>query len=257
MTALLIRVPAADVLTDGGRERLRALAGSGRVDAVVLAHADDTDPSTASAYLGARHPDLDVVIEASFGHDFVYNLARRVASLHALSDRACGVLLPAGDTDAVVSLHLLWQSWPRDSILGDRETGRFVDASRIRRVDRGGAHAVAGPLQIPVDQNDPPVVLQRFDPARPDGARAADAVVVPPGVPAPKGAVTILESDAAGLPAALAVRPAGVLVDVPPDLDVLAAVPARSAGGLRRRLGLGAPPVSLDTPASVPAVEGW
>ncbi len=257
---VLVRVDAAAALDPTRAPVVQALWDTGRVDALVLGRRDaaDTDPSTVAADLGARHPQLDLVIEADLAHDFPYNLARRVASLQALHGRAPGVLLTRGDRDGVAALHRLWQSWPRASILGDRASRTFVDIAQLRRVDQGGRHPVAGPLQTPVDQGDLPLVLQPFDPERAEESAYADVLVVGPGTLGivPDGRPVLLQTDAAGLRAAacgqLDGHVAGILAD--DDLDALlgaltelAPAAHRSAGprGLRRRFGGGAPRVRL------------
>ncbi|MFT4306443.1 MAG: hypothetical protein QM604_06095, partial [Microbacterium sp.] len=236
---VLVRVDAATALSASGAAALRALGDAGGVDAIVLGSATgDADPSTVAAFLGSRHPRLGFVIEAGFAHDFPYNLARRVASLQALAGRAPGLLLRpggAGDRDGVDALHLLWQSWPRTSIVGDHETRTFVDVRQLRRVDQSGRHRVAGPLQTPVDQDDLPVVLQRFDPAAPDESADADVLVTDAAGTAraraaADGRPVFVDAGAADARRAVEEGAAGVIVDDEPDAVRLALGRAAQAG---------------------------
>ncbi|MFT4213144.1 MAG: hypothetical protein QM626_14870 [Microbacterium sp.] len=257
-TRVLVRVDAGTVLGSSGETALIALWDTGRVDAIVLGRSatGDADPSAVAAFLGARHPRLDLVIEAGFDHDFPYNLARRVASLQALGGRAPALLLhPAGaggDRDGVDALHRLWQSWPRTSILGDRETRTFVDVEQLRRVDQAGRHRVAGPLQTPVDQDDLPVVLQHFDPAAPDESADADVLVTDAAGAARAEAAdrrpVFIETAASAVRLVVESGADGVIVDDEPDAvrRALDPLPRRGGGGLRGRWGLGRPRVTLD-----------
>jgi hypothetical protein len=258
-----VRVDAADLLSAAGRDGVARLRATGRVDAIVLGRPTEgaADPSTVAAFVDALQPGTDFVVEADVARDFPYNLARRIASLQALDGRAPGVLLPTADADAVAALHLLWQSWPRTSVLGDRLSRRFVDVEGLQRVDVAGRHPVAGPLQIPVDQADLPVVLQRFDATRPEESTLADVLVsdaddAGSAESAAHGRPVFVTTDAAALPAILDSGPDGVLVIG--DLTTIAAALHEAApaphGTLRARWGLPGPRRILHgTPAFRPA----
>lgn len=118
------------------------------------------------------------LIAASPQRDHPYNLARRVASLAHLSGGRSGLLIgirdayaPEGPQDApawggaglgggaplnartaydtVRAVRALEQSWPHDSIIGDRETGILVESNRIVHVDIENSFSIAGPLNVP------------------------------------------------------------------------------------------------------------
>ncbi|MCL8395785.1 LLM class flavin-dependent oxidoreductase, partial [Pseudomonas aeruginosa] len=47
-------------------------------------------------------------------------------------------------------VHDLWDSFPREALLVDRESGRYADVSRVRPVDHDGEFLkVKGPLNLP------------------------------------------------------------------------------------------------------------
>jgi hypothetical protein len=119
--------------------------------------------------------------------DLPYNLARQVLSADQLSGGRGGVLLTGRNagTDPQTyaeTLVRLWHSWPRESVVADRDTGILVEADQIRRVDHAG---VAGPLSVPSSSQGSPVLLWSANSVD-DVARApagTDLVVLdaPPG----------------------------------------------------------------------------
>lgn len=136
------------------------------------------DSSAVGASLAGRTTGARFLIAASPQRDHPYNLARRVASLGHLSGGRSGVLFgvadayaapgpetagawggaalgggapltPATALDAARAVRALEQSWPYDSIVGDRETGILVRSDRIVHIDHDGAYSIAGPLNAP------------------------------------------------------------------------------------------------------------
>jgi hypothetical protein len=118
------------------------------------------------------------LIAAAPQRDHPYNLARRIASLAHLSGGRSGLLIgirdayaPEGPQDAPAwggaglgggaplnartaydtarAVRALEQSWPHDSIIGDRETGILVESNRIVHVDIENSFSIAGPLNVP------------------------------------------------------------------------------------------------------------
>ncbi|ACM31394.1 LLM class flavin-dependent oxidoreductase [Agrobacterium rhizogenes] len=117
-------------------------------------------------------------ITASPQRDHPYNIARRVASLAHLSRGRSGLLIGVRDAyapegpkdapawggaglgggaplnaqtayDAARAVRALEQSWPHDSIIGNRETGILVESNRIVHVDIDNSFSIAGPLNAP------------------------------------------------------------------------------------------------------------
>jgi alkanesulfonate monooxygenase SsuD/methylene tetrahydromethanopterin reductase-like flavin-dependent oxidoreductase (luciferase family) len=55
----------------------------------------------------------------------------------------------------------LWDSWDDAAFIADRARGRFVDRSRIRRIDHDGEHfKVRGPMDFPGPPQGYPVLVQ-------------------------------------------------------------------------------------------------
>ncbi|GAA3566079.1 hypothetical protein GCM10022222_57390 [Amycolatopsis ultiminotia] len=129
------------------------------------------DSSAVGAVLAARTDNGRFLVVASPQRDHPYNLARRTVSLGHLSRGRSGLLIGARDgysartpdgasawgppltaeTAAAVAdaVRKLEQSWPHESIIGDRETGILVRSHEIVHADIGGAFPIAGPLTAP------------------------------------------------------------------------------------------------------------
>jgi hypothetical protein len=118
------------------------------------------------------------LIAATPQRDHPYNIARRVASLAHLSGGRSGLLIGVRDAyapegpkdgpawggaglgggaplnaqtayDTARAVRALEQSWPYDSIIGNRETGILVESNRIVHVDIDNSFSIAGPLNAP------------------------------------------------------------------------------------------------------------
>jgi len=73
----------------------------------------------------------------------------------------------------------LWDCWEDDAILADRETGRYIDAAKVHRLDHKGPYfEVRGPLNIGRAPQGQPVILQAgaSEPGQEMAARSADVV---------------------------------------------------------------------------------
>lgn len=115
--------------------------------------------------------------------DHPYNIARKIASLDhesggrigwAARFRAAGETVetntwsssPQDDSllaEQIVAVRKLWQTWPLDSVLDDRERGIFVDSSRIVFADHVGQLSSRGPLNVPSPPQGAPVVAVHGD----------------------------------------------------------------------------------------------
>jgi alkylation response protein AidB-like acyl-CoA dehydrogenase len=71
------------------------------------------------------------------------------------TDRTAGPELIAETADV---LRGLWNTWPLDSIVADRDAGVFADPTRITLLGHEGAHRVAGPLNTPSSPQGEPVL---------------------------------------------------------------------------------------------------
>lgn len=144
--------------------------------------AGDLDPSVVATALAA-YGGPAIVVAATAHIDLPYNLARRTLSLDHLTRGRSGLLLgsrdprgrtgnawsgaglgaeaelgPATAADTARAVLGLWQSWPLDSIAGDKASGILVHSERIRRVDHRGVTRTAGPLSIPTSLQGTPVL---------------------------------------------------------------------------------------------------
>lgn len=260
-----------------------------RADAVLLADPQGlgasgrgrgAEATVLAAALIERYPGARWIVEVSFARDYPYNVARRVASLAALSATGIGVMVDATPTvlpgvrvaapaaiaaDGITALQELWQSWPTDSVVADRSARRFVDAARIRHVGHDGVFRVDGPLQTPVDREDQPVVFQRLDPAAHADTAGADVLItggsgVGGGGDDPRPRLRLVSATAArrdALHESIVITGAAV--------DVVAALEARDAAGslspgigsLRARLGVAAPRDLLRSSSAAFVKEQW
>ena len=139
------------------------------------------DPSVVAGYLAGRYPQLSYLVDVPTTHNAPYNTARRVLSLdRATSGRLGLVLRPGGGdevSDATVpdptatdsslrwteyarTLTLLWESFPREALVGDQERAVVADDALIRQIDHTGSfYRVAGPLDGPSSVQGRPVLV--------------------------------------------------------------------------------------------------
>ncbi|MDT5151048.1 MAG: hypothetical protein QOI01_2781 [Mycobacterium sp.] len=162
------------------------------------------DPSIVGAYLAGRHSGLAYVIDTPTTRHAPYNLGRRVLSFDRAAEGRVGVVLRTGDGDEVSDavqpdggaddpaqrwaeyaavLTGLWESFPRNALLGDQASALVVDEELIRPVHfEGRFYRARGSLDGPASVQGRPVLLAA-DPAELGWARiakAADAVIVDP-----------------------------------------------------------------------------
>jgi FMN-dependent oxidoreductase (nitrilotriacetate monooxygenase family) len=158
------------------------------------------DPITVLAAVAATTSDLGLVATASTSYNEPFNLARRLASLDHLSrGRAAwnivttfvpDVALNFGETllpqhagryaraEEFVDVVLkLWNSWGQGALVGDRASGLFADASKVKAIDHHGTFfSVRGPSTLPRSRQGRPILFQAG--ASPEGrslaARVAD-----------------------------------------------------------------------------------
>lgn len=151
--------------------------GIDRVDGSAPAPVTLTSSSVGATLAGATRSGR-FLIAATPQRDHPYNIARRVASLAHLSHGRSGLLIgvrdayvPDGPTDAPAwggaglgggaplnartaldaarAVRALEQSWPHDTIIGNRETGILVESNRIVHVDIDESFSISGPLNVP------------------------------------------------------------------------------------------------------------
>ncbi|WP_103381294.1 LLM class flavin-dependent oxidoreductase [Pseudonocardia dioxanivorans] len=142
------------------------------------------DPAVTLAVMAAHTERIGLVGTSSTTFNEPFNLARRFASLDhmsrgragwnavttfvpAVAGNFGGTPLPAHDQryarareflDVVIGL---WESWEADATVGDKASGVFVDAARVRTLDHVGEHfSVRGPSTLPRSRQGRPVIFQ-------------------------------------------------------------------------------------------------
>ncbi|MBE3012074.1 LLM class flavin-dependent oxidoreductase [Microbispora sp. NEAU-D428] len=220
--AALIADPRQASLLDGTGAAF-VVAGIDRIDGSAPAGAT-VEPTVAAAFLATHAPGTAFLAAAAPHRDHPYNLARRVASLDHLSGGRSGLILGVrdgyapGDTawggagltegaplgvgttrDVAVAVQKLWQSWPQESIVADRESRIFARAEQIVHVDHRGVFDVAGPLTVPSTAQGSPVLAWYADsvPAVAAAGEVADLVVLAGDAPEPPGPDLINQAVAA------------------------------------------------------------
>lgn len=153
----------------------RGLAPSG------LSSGKYLDPLFAAQELLFRLPQAVALVSVSPEVEHPYNYARRVSTADHFTAGRLGVVVGIRDrraqnlnqaqtswtdfptspeltADFVTVLRRLWSSWPRESIIADKERGIFAEVSQIAQIDHEGFYRVAGPLSSPSSvQGEPPV----------------------------------------------------------------------------------------------------
>jgi FMN-dependent oxidoreductase (nitrilotriacetate monooxygenase family) len=183
------------------------IAERGKFDAVFLADTPvwryrgeyrpfrGLDPTLAFAAIAQHTSHIGLVATGSSSYNSAYNLARRISTLDHISGgrAAWNIVATNGDDVArnfgrehgldhderyrrahefVAAVRALWDGWADDAWVADRETGTYVDESRIRSVDFTGAYVnTAGPLPLPRSPQGHPVLVQAG--SSPDGIRLA------------------------------------------------------------------------------------
>ncbi|TXN36527.1 LLM class flavin-dependent oxidoreductase [Methylobacterium sp. WL30] len=194
--------------------RVARIAERGKLDAIFLADTpaindridhrpfNALEPTVVLAAVAAATRHVGLVATASTTYNEPYNLARRFASLDLVSrGRAGWNVVTTADAAAGRNfgfagasahgaryarareftdlVHALWDSWEDDAFVGDRASGRFVDAAKVHAVKHRGTHySVAGPLTVPRSPQGRPMTFQAggSEDGRELAAATADAV---------------------------------------------------------------------------------
>ncbi|WP_112134513.1 LLM class flavin-dependent oxidoreductase [Glycomyces dulcitolivorans] len=156
------------------------------------------EPTVAAAYLAGAH-GIAFVPELSTTGNAPYNAARRLLSIDRATGGRLGVALLPGVGDEVSDagrpvaadsverwreyagvLTRLWESFPREALVGDQEAALFADDELIHPIGHeGDLYRVAGPIDGPSSvQGRPVIVADLAATGWAAVAAAADAVVV-------------------------------------------------------------------------------
>jgi alkanesulfonate monooxygenase SsuD/methylene tetrahydromethanopterin reductase-like flavin-dependent oxidoreductase (luciferase family) len=285
--ALQIVVPTP---TNGGaiaRSALADLVEHG-VAFVVIGRARSSlrriDATVAASALARLHPGLGVVIAAVPGRDHPYNLARRILSVDHLTAGFAGLVvestsapvpsgsLSAADTAEYVDLvSTLWNTFPREALVGDQTSGLFARSEQIVRPEHEGRWRVSGPLTTPSSvQGTPPVLHWGPKPAQSADLKADVFVLTPSEAHADAEAelgaakVVFVHTSPSELARELDEHRSGVILALGADdwLPAVAALESAQVGerppaGATLRDALGLPTRAVDvsglTPAFAPA----
>lgn len=141
------------------------------------------EPITTLAAIARATERIGLVTTVSSSFWDPFHAARQLAGLDHISAGRAGVNVVTSMTDDEARNHgmdrlpdharryaraaefleavtALWGSWPRTSIVGDRD-GAYVDGGALRSIDHHGASFdVAGPLNVPSTPQGRPVVFQ-------------------------------------------------------------------------------------------------
>ncbi len=194
--------------------RTAQLAEKGTFDAVFLADfpalSDQPDyrpfqslePTITLATIAAATKHIGLIATASSTYNEPYNIARRFASLdHASGGRTGLNIVTTADKTAGRNfgqtqppahhvryeraaefadvVKALWDSWEDDAFVGDKQTARFVDTTKVHPIRHQGRHfSVDGALNVPRPPQGRPIVVQAggSDDGKDFAARHADAV---------------------------------------------------------------------------------
>jgi FMN-dependent oxidoreductase (nitrilotriacetate monooxygenase family) len=142
------------------------------------------DPVPILGAMAARTSHLGLGATRSTSYDQPYNVAREFATLDHISGgrAAWNVVTSMNDSEARnfgVSQHLehdkrydradefldvvtaLWDSWDKDALVLDKESGRYADPAKVRYLNHSGPwYQVRGPLNIPRTPQGQPVIIQ-------------------------------------------------------------------------------------------------
>lgn len=193
------RLPESDprAFSDVGHYiRVAQIAERGKLDAIFLADTPaitdridyrpflSMEPTIVLASVAAATTHIGLIATASTTYNEPYNIARRFATLDLVSGGRAG-WNAVTTADAAASrnfglaavlehkvrydrakefaevVHALWDSWEDDAFVGDKETARFVDTSKVHSIShRGTYYSIDGPLNVPRSPQGHPVTVQ-------------------------------------------------------------------------------------------------
>ena len=193
------RLPESDPYAAGNvahYQELARIAERGRLDSVFFADSpslfsnparrppETLEPTILLAAMAAVTERIGLVATASTTYESPYNLARRFASLDAISHGRAGwnvVTTAALDAGANFGFETspthaerydraneflevvtgLWDGWEDDAVVADKESGVHTDPDKIHALDHRGRHfQVRGPLTVGRSPQGRPVIVQ-------------------------------------------------------------------------------------------------
>jgi len=144
------------------------------------------EPTTLVAALATVVRQIGLIATAATSQHEPYNLARRFASLDAISKGRAGwnvVISPeatARDQEYLDVVSGLWDSWEDDAFVYDKASGRFFLPEKMHLLDHKGEHfTVRGPLNVNRSPQGKPVVSHVLTPHTVEiAARSAELIFV-------------------------------------------------------------------------------
>ncbi|MGA2970289.1 MAG: NtaA/DmoA family FMN-dependent monooxygenase [Acidimicrobiales bacterium] len=160
------------------------------------------EPFVAGAAIAAATSHIGIAITANPTYYDPFTLARLLASLDHLSKGRASWNLVTG-ADAIAALNFsrdehwetekrydwadefvdtvrdLWDSWEDDALVRDKESGRFIDPSKVHAIDHHGRYFdVAGPLTVARPPQGQVILMHAgtSDRSRELGGREADVI---------------------------------------------------------------------------------
>ena len=142
------------------------------------------EPYTLLSALSGYTKNIGLVCTASTSFEQPYTVARKFATLDLISGGRSGwnVVTSGNETEAqnfskephlpkaeryrrgrefVEVVRGLWDSWDEDAFIRDKETGIFIDRSKMHELNHHGAfYDVRGPLNVARSPQGQPVVVQ-------------------------------------------------------------------------------------------------
>ncbi|WP_375103495.1 LLM class flavin-dependent oxidoreductase [Paenibacillus sp. RS8] len=142
------------------------------------------DPLTLLSALSTDTEKLGLTATVSTTYNEPYNVARKFASLDHISEGRAGWNIVTSQLDVeaynygkpehpehglryrmarefVEVATLLWDSWEDDSLIVNREKGKFADATKIKEVEyKGEWYSTKGTLNVPRSPQGYPVLIQ-------------------------------------------------------------------------------------------------
>lgn len=163
--------------------------------------------------------------------------------------------LVARTDDLILATQALWDSWDEDALIIDKQSGEYLDSTKVRRVDyRGKFYSTMGPLNAARPPQGYPVLVRDVDTVSGAETKADIAIGSVASLAGDDAVIKLIRvdaSDAAALADAKAAIAAGTANGLhltgPAALDALtalraeAAKPAASARTARQSLGLDKP----------------
>lgn len=127
------------------------------------------EPTTLAAALATASRQIGIIASAATSQHEPYNIARRFASLDAISAGRSGWNLVvsaealARDKEYVEVVSGLWDSWEEDAFICDKAAGRFFVPHKMHVLDHRGEHfTVRGPLNVNRSPQGKPVIAHKL-----------------------------------------------------------------------------------------------